>query len=115
MTIMQRISHAVARSHDDANLPELYDQIDRDMRDNVHRLNEPAVLANDADDKIRRHITVSTQELRQMVEEMETRTQAFRRIAEDFIRASEDGAAEIAAQVRAHTTKLTTKIEALKD
>lgn len=109
--LLQRFSNAIPRSN---NLPEQYVEIDNGMAATIHELNSKESLQQSADDRIRRSVAVPTDELRRLVETMESRVIFLRQRVEDIIRLSDEATAHAAAQVRAETDRLNSAIEALE-
>lgn len=97
------------------NLPAIADQLEQDFSQFVPRyINDPAVIAKDADDTISRHISVSTAELRQLKTDLLDRTDCAVRMIDDLIRLVDNTMAEAAAKVRAEMERVNSKIAALK-
>lgn len=108
--IRQRILAALPRPN---NIDEQSDVIEQGFEDNIRLLNDPVSLQQSADDRIRRAVAVPTDELRRLVEHMESRVSFLRQKIEDVIRLSDEATAQAAAQVRAETDRLNSAIEAL--
>lgn len=108
--LLQRITNALPRPN---NIDQQYEEIDEGMAATIHELNSRDSLQQSADDRIRRSVAVPTDELRRLVETMESRVHFLRERVETIIRLSDEATANYAAQVRSETDKLNNAIDAL--